>query len=58
MLWKLQNSFYDGFGSNAWCDAMVPNFVTSNGYIAKVYAIIEKYRPQDPTIITYKIITR
>ena len=38
LLWELQRSFYANYGAGAWCNAMVPNFVTSNGYIAGAYA--------------------
>jgi hypothetical protein len=40
LLWKLQTSFYDRLNIKAWSDAIVPNFVTSNAFIASAYAKI------------------
>lgn len=37
ILWKLQKNFYDYASLLAWTgDTVIPNFVTSNCYIAKV----------------------
>ena len=38
VLWKLQDSFYDKVNIKAWANAIVPNFVTSNCFIANCYA--------------------
>ncbi len=38
VLWKFQETFYDKFSIQCWADAMVPNFVTSNAFIARHYA--------------------
>lgn len=38
LLWKLQRNFYDSKGTQPWKDGIVPNFVTSNAYIASAYA--------------------
>lgn len=38
ILWDLQSSFYDKINIRAWSEAIVPNFVTSNCYIATCYA--------------------
>ena len=37
-LWKLMMSFYDRKGPKSWTEGGVPNFVTSNSYIAKGYS--------------------
>jgi hypothetical protein len=37
-LWRLQTSFYERAGERAWTDGIVPNFVTSNSFIARAYA--------------------
>lgn len=38
ILWRLQSSFYDRINIRCWSDAIVPNFVTSNAFIANCYA--------------------
>lgn len=38
LIWKLQANFYQRMGIKAWTDAVVPNFVTSNSFIARAYA--------------------
>lgn len=38
LLWSMQRDFYDSRGINAWADGTVPNFVTSNSFIARSYA--------------------
>lgn len=38
LLWALQDAFYDQVNIRAWSEAIVPNFVTSNCYIASCYA--------------------
>ena len=38
VLWKLQSSFYDTVSVDAWAKAIVPNFVSSNSFLAKSYA--------------------
>jgi len=38
ILWRLQRAFYEEKGQHAWTDAVVPNFVTSNSFIARSYA--------------------
>lgn len=38
LIWRLQRAFYDDRGLTAWSDAVVPNFVTSNSFIAGAYA--------------------
>ena len=38
ILWDLQDNFYSQTGVNAWSNAIVPNFVTSNAFIASSYA--------------------
>ncbi len=38
ILWALQSSFYDKTSIRAWSEAIVPNFVTSNAFIANCYA--------------------
>jgi hypothetical protein len=40
LLWRLQLAFYTRAASRAWTDAIVPNFVTSNAFIASTYAKI------------------
>lgn len=37
-LWRLQRAFYETKGVNAWSEAIVPNFVTTNSFIARAYA--------------------
>ena len=37
-IWRLQREFYAAHGVHAWTTGTVPNFVTSNAYIAKGYA--------------------
>lgn len=38
MLWKLQRSFFEQQGIEAWRRATVPHYITSNAFIAGVYA--------------------
>lgn len=38
LIWRLQRAFYEDRGLTAWSDAVVPNFVTSNSFIAGAYA--------------------
>jgi hypothetical protein len=37
-LWRLQRAFYESKGAAAWSEAIVPNFVTSNSFVARAYA--------------------
>ena len=37
-LWRLQRAFYEAKGVKAWSEAIVPNFVTTNSFIARAYA--------------------
>eukprot|EP00948_MAST-09A_sp_MAST-9A-sp1_P000690 g690.t1 len=39
-VWKYQNIFYKFYGPKAWTNAIVPNFVSSNAYIAKQYTSV------------------
>ena len=39
-LWQLQSAFYREKAEAAWRDAIVPNFVTSNSFVASCYARI------------------
>jgi len=38
LLWQLQRKFFDELGIDAWSYGIVPHYITSNPYIAKVYA--------------------
>lgn len=38
MLWKLQADFYANQGPEAWIKGIVPQYITTNPYIANVYA--------------------
>ncbi len=38
LLWRLQTRFYETQGVRAWSDGVVPNFVTSNAFLAGLYA--------------------
>ena len=38
VIWRLQASFYRQHAVSAWSEGIVPNFVTSNSYIARAYA--------------------
>lgn len=38
MLWKLQTDFYANQGPEAWIKGIVPQYVTTNPYIANLYA--------------------
>lgn len=38
MLWELMTAFYTTHGVQAWCQEIVPYFVTSNAFVARVYA--------------------
>lgn len=37
-LWKLQREFFESAGAGAWSAGLVPSYITSNPYIANVYA--------------------
>jgi len=37
-LWELSQAYYARMGLRAWADGSVPNFVTSNSFIARSYA--------------------
>ena len=44
IIWKYQREFYEKLNIKAWRDAIVPNFVTSNSFIANCYArVIVRY---------------
>lgn len=49
-------SFYDRKGPKSWTEGGVPNYVTSNGYIAKVYAKVVSYAfpVNNGDLISYK----
>lgn len=38
LIWDLQKNFYVEKGPSCWTEGIVPNFVTSNSFIAKQYA--------------------
>jgi len=38
MLWKLQSDFYANQGPEAWIKGIVPQYITTNPYIANLYA--------------------
>lgn len=38
IIWQFQRDFYEDRGMSAWSDSIVPNFVTSNSFIAHAYA--------------------
>ena len=38
ILWKLQKDFYKDVGPQAWTEGIVPNYVSSNSFIAQCYA--------------------
>lgn len=38
MLWKLQTDFYANQGPKAWIKGIVPQYITTNPYIANLYA--------------------
>jgi tetratricopeptide (TPR) repeat protein len=38
MLWKLQRKFFSRQGINSWSKEIVPQYITSNPYIAQAYA--------------------
>lgn len=40
MVWKLQADFYAGQGPEAWIKGIVPQYITTNPYIANLYAKI------------------
>ena len=40
MLWKLQKDFFDNQGPEAWIKGIVPQYITTNPYIANQYAKI------------------
>jgi len=40
MLWKLQKNFFDNQGPEAWIKGIVPQYITTNPYIANQYAKI------------------
>ncbi len=37
-LWQLQKNYYESYGLKCWTEARVPNFVTSNAFLANTYA--------------------
>lgn len=38
LLWKLQRAFYEVKGVSAWSEGIVPNFLTTNSFVARAYA--------------------
>jgi len=38
MVWKLQTDFYENQGPKAWIKGIVPQYITTNPYIANLYA--------------------
>lgn len=38
LLWRLQRTYYEAQGVQAWSSGAVPHFVTTNAFIAKAYA--------------------
>src|SRR5438445_10777574 len=40
LIWRLQREFYVQRGLKAWAEDLVPNFITSNPFIAEIYASI------------------
>src|SRR5215469_1859944 len=38
LMWRLQREFYSRRGIRAWTDDKVPSFITSNPFIAEIYA--------------------
>ncbi|HET9210084.1 MAG TPA: hypothetical protein VFR03_06790 [Thermoanaerobaculia bacterium] len=38
LLWRLQRSFFDNLGAQAWAKGIVPHYITGNGWIADAYA--------------------
>lgn len=38
MIWKLQSNFYANQGPEAWIKGIVPQYITTNPYIANLYA--------------------
>lgn len=38
MVWKLQSDFYSAQGPEAWIKGIVPQYITTNPYIANLYA--------------------
>jgi hypothetical protein len=38
LLWRLQTSYYASKGVECWEQGTVPNFVTSNAFLANAYA--------------------
>lgn len=38
LLWRLQRSFFDRLGAQAWTESLVPHYITSNPWIADAYA--------------------
>lgn len=38
MIWKLQTDFYANQGPEAWSKGIVPQYITTNPYIANIYA--------------------
>jgi tetratricopeptide (TPR) repeat protein len=40
MIWKLQSDFYSNQGPEAWSKGIVPQYITTNPYIANIYAKI------------------
>jgi len=40
LIWRLQREFYSRRGIHAWTDDKIPSFITSNPFIAEIYAQI------------------
>lgn len=40
LLWRLQRAFYETKGVSPWSEGIVPNFVTTNSFVARAYARI------------------
>lgn len=40
LLWRLQRAFYEAKGVSPWSEGVVPNFVTTNSFVARAYARI------------------
>lgn len=55
MIWNLQQQFYIRKGPACWTEAIVPQFITSNSYIAYQYAncILGYIRDYYSTYVTF-----
>lgn len=55
MIWNLQQQFYIRKGPACWTEAIVPQFITSNSYIAYQYAncILGYIRDYYSTCVTF-----